>query len=667
MADSIVARLKVLLGIDSAEFTSGAKEAESGWQSFQGRLVKGAKLVAGAIAAVGVGQLAGEIRRMADDSVRMAKDMTTAATSIGITTDELQQYRFVARQAGIEQGVMEDGLKELTMKLGEAAEGSKSTVALFERLGVGIRDANGQVHSGATALPLLADALARIESPAQRSTLLAQLFGEEAGPKLAGLAAVGSEGIAGMTREFDALGLKISGETLQTLGDLDKKLEEMNEKQAKMQADFIARNAEGIRSFDEAMMKIKSMLFDVVTFFDEQGRRIDANVAQQRAELAKFVDYWRAVPGRVIDAVQRLYEGVRTWLVDKLGPVMDWVRQKAHDVGQAFYELYDKVVGHSYVPDMVDEIGQHMRRLDQEMVAPAKSAAARTAAAFSALKDDISRIMADLFPEVREKLDLEQRVKVINDALKAGLISIDAHAKLLEAAQRKYLGLSRDFYARAEGQGPLDEITALNGGPSVEEQNKQVIARAGKALSKIPEQANEMRLRVVDSFAGMVDGAMRELDRFARGIKSGNWLDIIGGLLKAFDGIAGLFTGGKGFQIGGLTIGNGSFGSIPGFASGGSIALGGMSGIDRNLLSLNGEPLAKVSRGETMTITPANDRGFGGERGELVVRLEKDGSMSAYLAGIAGQVVDARGPAIARAGSDIAMAKMSRMRSKALG
>lgn len=50
--------------------------------------------------------------------------------------------------------------------------------------------------------------------------------------------------------------------------------------------------------------------------------------------------------------------------------------------------------------------------------------------------------------------------------------------------------------------------------------------------------------------------------------------------------------------------------------------MGGSSGIDTNLLSLNGQPLANVSAGEVMTITPArggasNDNGTAGLLSEL--------------------------------------------------
>jgi hypothetical protein len=50
---------------------------------------------------------------------------------------------------------------------------------------------------------------------------------------------------------------------------------------------------------------------------------------------------------------------------------------------------------------------------------------------------------------------------------------------------------------------------------------------------------------------------------------------------------------------------------IPGLAGGGSFNILGRGGVDRNLLSMNGLPIARVSRGEKLTVQPANGNGMG--------------------------------------------------------
>lgn len=71
---------------------------------------------------------------------------------------------------------------------------------------------------------------------------------------------------------------------------------------------------------------------------------------------------------------------------------------------------------------------------------------------------------------------------------------------------------------------------------------------------------------------------------------------------------------GGGFDFG-SALGTAISAAIPGFASGGSLAIGGRGGIDRNVLSLNGSPIAKVSNGEQLHVTnPSLSRGGGGAR-----------------------------------------------------
>lgn len=102
---------------------------------------------------------------------------------------------------------------------------------------------------------------------------------------------------------------------------------------------------------------------------------------------------------KITSIVSGLYSGVKTWLLDKLGGVFDRLKGKITAVGDWFYKLYDRVVGHSYIPDMVDLIGKHMARLDDNMVKPAGKAAQRTAEAFKKLASDVAPILNRLFPE----------------------------------------------------------------------------------------------------------------------------------------------------------------------------------------------------------------------------------------------------------------------------
>ncbi|GLT02722.1 hypothetical protein GCM10007897_41440 [Sphingobium jiangsuense] len=77
------------------------------------------------------------------------------------------------------------------------------------------------------------------------------------------------------------------------------------------------------------------------------------------------------------------------------------------------------------------------------------------------------------------------------------------------------------------------------------------------------------------------------------------------------EALAGVGGGGMG---GGII---GAVGGILGFASGGSMSIGGRGGTDRNTLSLNGRPIANVSRGETLSV---GSKALSGRSGAAVVQ-----------------------------------------------
>jgi TP901 family phage tail tape measure protein len=126
---------------------------------------------------------------------------------------------------------------------------------------------------------------------------------------------------------------------------------------------------------------------------------------------------------------------------------------------------------------------------------------------------------------------------------------------------------------------------------------------------------------------------------------------ILGGLLGSISKLLGVVGGGlspKGMSgLPAITTGmkGGSLSGLPGFAGGGSLRFLGNGGVDRNLLSMNGSPIARVSRGEVMEVTPANDRGRGG--GELRVSVDLDNELlRARVIETSGAVVAAAEPRI---------------------
>lgn len=199
--------------------------------------------------------------------------------------------------------------------------------------------------------------------------------------------------------------------------------------------------------------------------------------------------------------------------------------------------------------------------------------------------EELQAVMDRLFPEAAAQRKFENELKRIKESAMAE----EQRVVAIRALRREYAGLARDRV------GGIDEdpttVLDVQAGQSVEEMSRKVADRAGDALSLVGKKAEATRVQVVESFTQMIDGALSQLDRFVRGIKSGNWLDIIGGLLSAIDGIAAAFSGGKGTSFGPFTFGDRS-GSIPGYANGTNFHPGGLA-----VVGERGPELLELPRG----------------------------------------------------------------------
>lgn len=105
------------------------------------------------------------------------------------------------------------------------------------------------------------------------------------------------------------------------------------------------------------------------------GKGFNAIVAQGLDPVVSAITKFRDT---VINLCSMIASGVKTYLADKLLAIFGSVKAGIEEVKGYFKGLYEAVVGHSYIPDMVEEIGDHMRNLDVTMTAPARNAVVNT-------------------------------------------------------------------------------------------------------------------------------------------------------------------------------------------------------------------------------------------------------------------------------------------------
>jgi hypothetical protein len=212
----------------------------------------------------------------------------------------------------------------------------------------------------------------------------------------------------------------------------------------------------------------------------------------------------------------------------------------------------------------------------------------------------------------RRKIELEL-LQIAYEQKRQALQDIIDHSKdeaAKEDARRDLLNLNKTFANDRQGvmnqtAGPLESY--LNGIPHTAGQINEALQGIEveglqglvDALSHVGEGWKAMRdiaLRAIQDILAQLIRLQLEKMLF----------NIIGG---AAGGIGGAATAGAAGAAGASSFPILMTGSaLPGFAGGGSFNIMGRTGMDQNVLSLNGLPIARVSHGERLSIGNDNQR-----------------------------------------------------------
>lgn len=230
-----------------------------------------------------------------------------ASMRLGIGVDKLQSLQYAAKMSGSSAEDMNQALGKLNENIAKAAAGkNKELASLFDKLGISLRDAKGNLRTAADVLPEFADAIQRNTNSTVRARMAIAAFGD-AGQKLIPMLQDGSKGLADMEKRAHDLGLTMSQDDVKAAASLGDKFT------------------------------------DLGSVFDSFGNTISAKLAPVLGplidDLTKFLaDNKEAFAGRLSEAVSKLADSLKKVDFEKLA-------KDAMDAFHAIGELYDKIGG----------------------------------------------------------------------------------------------------------------------------------------------------------------------------------------------------------------------------------------------------------------------------------------------------------------------------------
>lgn len=197
-------------GNDAAE--ASAKKAGDGFTVLKGTL---ANLAASGFRAAlsGAKKLASELVNLGEK----ADELNTISKQSGFSTEELQKFEYAAEMIDVETNTIIGAARKMAKNLTSTSE---QTIGAFNRLGVQIRDGNGELRDRNTVFYEVVAALGAVTNETERDTLAMQIFGKSA-DELAGLIDDGGEALKQYGEEAEKLGIIMSEDTVDSANEFN--------------------------------------------------------------------------------------------------------------------------------------------------------------------------------------------------------------------------------------------------------------------------------------------------------------------------------------------------------------------------------------------------------------------------------------------------------------
>ncbi|MFA5445622.1 MAG: phage tail tape measure protein, partial [Bacteroidales bacterium] len=201
---------KAVADIKAVDATAqkSSKNIQGNFGNIAKSFVKVSTIIAGAAAAIG-----GALVALTIKTSQYADEIDKMSIRTGVSRERLQELKYVASQTGVEFSTLNTMIPKLAKGMSDAANGAMTKAEAFRKLGVSVKDTNGNLRNSAEVFEEVISKLAGMEDPTQRTVILMQLF-EEEGAKLTPMLEGGAEGIAKLSQEARNLGLVMDSEAI---------------------------------------------------------------------------------------------------------------------------------------------------------------------------------------------------------------------------------------------------------------------------------------------------------------------------------------------------------------------------------------------------------------------------------------------------------------------
>lgn len=419
--------------------------------------------------ALSLGALVAQVKSVADLQDRFGK----LAQQTGIGVQSLTELDYAAKLSDVSTEDLSTGITRLTSKMGDVAQGSKEATAVFDSLGVKVKNNDGTLRSSEEVLKDIAQRFSEFADGSTKTAYAVEIFGRS-GAKLIPMLNSGRDGLAEMADEARALGVVFDekaakaaerfndnltrlgqaaqGLKIELLQGLIPPLYEITQRFIEARAagiDFIdsldiAANIKGFGTLDEKIADVQRRLEGAKS--GQWTGLFSNDVKGLQAELEKLLALRRRVEGRetaqhpagfnaallargaTSGAEPPRLRGPATGGAAKI-PQADLTDEQKLivDAGKMFESSVDQTVGaakrYQLALQMLDEAYQDGRLTTGEYDAALQKLTHTTATAGDAAYEDLKRLSDAWLDQLDPMREFTRQLEQVEQALSRGLIS----------------------------------------------------------------------------------------------------------------------------------------------------------------------------------------------------------------------------------------------------
>lgn len=216
------------IAVDNSAANTSIDETADKAETFSGKLKSGITTAAkwGATVYAGAAAAGAGLMKLSSSSAATADNVDKMSQKIGISRQAYQELDFVMSQSGASVDSLQMGMKSLISAMDGASSGTASNVEQFEKLGIYVTDANGNLRNSEDVMWETMSALQSLENKTEKARLANELFGRS-GSELMPLLNGEAGSIEEMRTQAHELGLVLDDETIDAGVSLTDTLDQM--------------------------------------------------------------------------------------------------------------------------------------------------------------------------------------------------------------------------------------------------------------------------------------------------------------------------------------------------------------------------------------------------------------------------------------------------------